>query len=151
VIAGHAGAVQRASERCKAAGAKKVVPLPVSAPFHCALMAPAEKGLAPILATLPFPDPSIPLINNVDASPVRTGAECRDGLLRQVCAPVRWQAAVERLAGEGVTTFVEVGPGTVLSGLIRKIAKDATVLNVEDPQSLEKTCIALGANPERPA
>ncbi len=151
VIAGHAGAVARASARCKAAGAKKVVSLPVSAPFHCALMAPAEKALAPLLAALPFPDPTIPLVNNVDARPVRSGADCRDGLVRQVCAPVRWQAVVERLVAEGVTTFIEIGPGTVLSGLIRKIAKGATVLNVEDPQSLEKTCDALAASPEQHA
>jgi [acyl-carrier-protein] S-malonyltransferase len=151
VIAGHAGAVERASSRCKAAGAKKVIPLAVSAPFHCALMAPAEKGLAPILAALPFPDPQIPLVNNVDARPVETGAECREGLVRQVSAPVRWQASVERLSALGATTFVEIGPGTVLSGLIRKITKGATVLNVEDPQSLEKTCAALGAGREPPA
>jgi [acyl-carrier-protein] S-malonyltransferase len=148
VIAGHAAAVARASSRCKEAGAKRAVPLPVSAPFHCALMRPAQDRLAPILSALRFPDPTVPLVNNVDALPVRTGGECREGLVRQVSAPVRWQAAVERLVALGVTTFVEVGPGTVLSGLIRKIAKGVTVLNVEDPESLEKTCAALGVSPE---
>jgi [acyl-carrier-protein] S-malonyltransferase len=145
VIAGHAGAVARASARCKTAGAKKTVPLPVSAPFHCALMSPAQERLAPILGALRFPDPAVPVVNNVDARPVRTGAECRAGLVRQVSAPVQWQASVERLVALGVTTFVEVGPGTVLSGLVRKIAKGALVLNVEDPESLEKACAALGA------
>jgi [acyl-carrier-protein] S-malonyltransferase len=145
VIAGHAGAVARASARCKAAGAKRAVPLPVSAPFHCALMKPAQDRLAPVLAGLRFPDPVVPLVNNVDARPVFTGRECREGLVQQVSAPVRWQAVVERLAAEGATTFVEIGPGTVLSGLIRKIAKGVSVLNVEDPDSLEKTCAALGA------
>jgi [acyl-carrier-protein] S-malonyltransferase len=111
-------------------------------------MTPAEKALAPILAALPFPDPQIPLVNNADARVVRMGAECRDGLVRQVSAPVQWQASVERLVALGATTFVEIGPGTVLSGLVRKIAKGATVLNVEDPQSLDKTCAALGAAPE---
>jgi [acyl-carrier-protein] S-malonyltransferase len=89
-------------------------------------------------------------VNNVEARLVRTGGECRQGLERQVSAPVRWQASIERLVAEGATTFVEIGPGTVLSGLIRKIAKGVTVLNVEDPESLEKTCAALGAAQEAP-
>jgi [acyl-carrier-protein] S-malonyltransferase len=148
VIAGHAGAVARASALCKAAGAKKTVLLPVSAPFHCALMKPAQERLAPILAGLPFPDPAVPLVNNVTALPVRTGAECREGLVQQVSAPVRWQASVEQLVALGATTFVEIGPGSVLSGLVRKIAKDAVVVNVEDPATLEKACAALGANEE---
>jgi [acyl-carrier-protein] S-malonyltransferase len=150
VIAGHAAAVERASALCKAAGARKVMPLAVSAPFHCALMQPAAIALAPILAALPFPDPRVPLVNNVEARPVETGEECRDGLVRQVSAPVLWQASVERLSALGAATFVEIGPGTVLSGLIRKITKDARVLNVEDPQSLEKTCAAAGAGAESP-
>jgi len=146
VIAGHAAAVGRASSRCKDAGAKKVVALPVSAPFHCALMKPAQERLAPVLAALAFKDPAVPIVNNVDARPVTSGALCREGLVRQVSSAVRWQESVERLLAEGATTFVEIGPGTVLSGLIRKIAKDATVLNVGDPQSLEKTCEALAAS-----
>jgi [acyl-carrier-protein] S-malonyltransferase len=148
VIAGHAEAVARASELCKAKGAKRAVPLPVSAPFHCGLMRPAQARLAPELAALPFPDPSVPLVNNVDAAVVRSGAACRDGLVRQVSGPVRWQESVELLVREGVSTFVEVGPGTVLSGLVRKIAKGARVLNVESPETLEAAVAALGPGAE---
>jgi [acyl-carrier-protein] S-malonyltransferase len=147
VIAGHAGAVARAAERCKASGARRALPLPVSAPFHCSLMEPAASRLAPLLDGLPFPDPRVPLVNNVDARPVRSGAECRLGLVRQVAGAVRWQPSVERLASEGVHTFVEVGPGTVLSGLVKKIAKTARVLHVEDPESLGRTLAALGGAP----
>ena len=148
VIAGHTAAVARASEKCKAAGAKRAVPLPVSAPFHCALMQPAQDRLAPELEALAFRDPEPPLVNNVDAALVRDGAACRAGLVRQVSGTVRWQESVERLAQEGVTTFVEVGPGTVLSGLVKKIAKGARVLNVDRPESLEATVAALGAGAE---
>ena len=143
VIAGHAGAVSRAVERCKAAGAKRAVALPVSAPFHCALMMPAQERLEADLATLPFADPRMPLVNNVDARLVRSAAECRQGLVRQVSAPVRWQQCVEALVGEGVSTFVEVGPGQVLGGLIKRIAKGARVLSVEDPASLERAVDSL--------
>jgi [acyl-carrier-protein] S-malonyltransferase len=145
VIAGHTNAVARASEACKAAGAKRAVPLPVSAPFHCALMKPAQDRLEVDLARLEFQDPDVPLVNNVDARAVREGTQCREGLVRQVSAPVRWQESVELLVKQGVDTFVEVGPGTVLTGLVKKIAKGARVLNVEDPESLEKTAAALGA------
>ena len=148
VIAGHTAAVARASEKCKAAGAKRAVPLPVSAPFHCALMQPAQDRLAPELEALAFRDPAPPLVNNVDAALVRDGAACRAGLVRQVSGTVRWQESVERLAQEGVTTFVEVGPGTVLSGLVKKTAKGARVLNVDRPESLEATVAALGAGAE---
>lgn len=145
VIAGHAAAVGRASERCKAAGAKRAVSLPVSAPFHCALMEPARARLEKDFAAIAFRDPLVPLVNNVDARLVRSAGECRNGLLRQIAGAVRWQDSVENLAGEGVETFVEVGPGTVLSGLIKKIAKQARTMNVEDPASLEKTLATLGA------
>jgi [acyl-carrier-protein] S-malonyltransferase len=148
VIAGHAAAVVRASERCKAAGAKRAVRLPVSAPFHCALMKPAQDRLAPDLARLAFRDPGVPLVNNVDARVVRDASSCRDGLVRQVSGAVRWQESVERLVREGVTTFVEVGPGKVLGGLVKKIARDARVLNVDSPESLEATVAALGAGAE---
>jgi len=148
VIAGHKGAVERASALCKAKGAKRAVPLPVSAPFHCALMQPAQERLAPELLGLAFGDPAPPLVNNVDADVVRDGAACRAGLVRQVSGTVRWQESVERLAREGVTTFVEVGPGSVLAGLVRKIAKGARVLNVDAPASLEATLAALGAGVE---
>jgi [acyl-carrier-protein] S-malonyltransferase len=148
VIAGHKEAVERASERCKAKGAKRAMPLPVSAPFHCALMQPAQDRLAPALASLRFADPKPPLVNNVDADVVRDGNACRAGLVRQVSGTVRWQESVERLAREGVTTFVEVGPGTVLSGLVRKIAKGARVLSVDSPESLEATAKALAGGAE---
>jgi len=143
VIAGHAAAVDRACELCKNAGAKRAIRLPVSAPFHCALMMPAQERLARDLSRLAFADPVVPLVNNVDARLVRTGAECREGLVRQVSAPVQWQSSVERLRGEGVSTFVEVGPGAVLSGLVKKIDRGARVLGVEDPASLETTAAAL--------
>lgn len=143
VIAGHAGAVERAMEACKKAGAKRALPLPVSAPFHCALMQPAQDRLASDLAALPFRDLGVPLASNVDARLVRAAAEVRDGLVRQVSGAVRWVESIELLVRAGVSTFVELGPGTVLSGLIKKIHKDARVLNVEDAASLEKTAAAL--------
>jgi [acyl-carrier-protein] S-malonyltransferase len=124
VIAGAAAAVLRACERAKALGAKRAVPLSVSAPFHCALMKPAEDRLASELRTLPVRDPRVPVVANVDAAPKHDGAAAIEALVRQVSAPVRWDAVVRRLASEGVTTYVEVGPGTVLSGLIKKILED---------------------------
>jgi [acyl-carrier-protein] S-malonyltransferase len=143
VIAGHTAAVDRAVEACKAAGARKAVRLAVSAPFHCALMAPAQERLAADLARVSFRDAQVPLVNNVDARVARRADECREGLVRQVSAPVRWQAVVERLTAEGATTFVEVGPGTVLTGLVKRIAKGAKALHVDEPASLEKTLAAL--------
>jgi [acyl-carrier-protein] S-malonyltransferase len=143
VIAGQAAAVDRASELCKKAGAKRAIRLPVSAPFHCALMMPAQERLARDLAALSFAEPAVPLVNNVDATVVRSAAAARDGLVRQVSGTVRWQESVERLVREGVDTFVEVGPGTVLSGLIKKIDRGVRSLGVEDPASLEATAAAL--------
>lgn len=145
VIAGHAAAVDRAILACKARGAKRAIKLPVSAPFHCALMKPAQQRMAADLAQLKFRDPKPPLVNNADARIVRKGDECRDGLVRQISSPVRWQQSVELLVQQGVTTFVEVGPGNVLSGLIKKIAESATVLNVSDPASLEATLVSRAA------
>ena len=145
VIAGQAAAVDRAIEGCKARGAKRGLKLPVSAPFHCALMKPAQERLARDLEALPFPDPEVPLVNNVDARVVTTGPACREGLVRQVSGAVRWQQSVETLLSLGVSTFVEIGPGAVLAGLIKKTSKDARILNVEDPASLEKTAAALGS------
>ncbi len=130
VIAGHSEAVQRAGRLAAEKGARKVVPLPVSAPFHCALMKPAEERLAAELAAVPFNDLKIPLVNNVDACLIRSGADARAGLIRQVSAAVRWVDDVERLVREGVGNFVEVGPGKVLSGLIRRIARDAAAAQV---------------------
>ena len=143
VIAGHKDAVDRASALAKAAGAKRAVPLPVSAPFHCALMAPAQERLARDLASVAFLDPEVPLVNNVDALVITTADDCREGLVRQVSAPVRWLEVVETLVREGVDTVIEVGPGTVLSGLVKKIDKGLRVLNVEDPASLEAALPAL--------
>ncbi|MBK5294665.1 MAG: malonyl CoA-acyl carrier protein transacylase, partial [Acidobacteriia bacterium] len=121
VIAGHAGAVQRAMELAKAAGARRAVALPVSAPFHCALMEPAQRRLAADLAATEFADLATPLINNWQGSQVRTGAEARQGLVQQVPNPVRWTDSVRTLIELGVTRFIEVGPGAVLTGLLKNI------------------------------
>jgi [acyl-carrier-protein] S-malonyltransferase len=136
VIAGSAAAVARAGERAKVLGAKRVIPLAVSAPFHCALMKPAEDRLAPELRALPQHDPRVPIVANVDAAPKRTAAEAIEALVAQIASPVRWEAVVQRLASEGVTTYVEVGPGTVLSGLVRKIHRDASVVSFGGPDDL---------------
>jgi [acyl-carrier-protein] S-malonyltransferase len=143
VIAGHAAAVDRAAEGCRSRGAKRAVRLPVSAPFHCALMAPAQERLAGTLAGVSFSNPRVPLVNNVDAAVVDGAEACREGLVRQVSAPVRWQDCVERLAAEGVETYVELGPGQVLGGLIRRTVRGARILSVEDPGTLEKALAAL--------
>ena len=136
VIAGSRDAVQRAGELAKGLGAKRIIPLTVSAPFHCALMKPAEDRLAPELRALPVHDPRVPVIANVDAEPKRTGSAAINALISQVSSPVRWEAVVRRLASEGVTTYVEVGPGNVLSGLVRKIHREATVTNIAGPGDL---------------
>jgi [acyl-carrier-protein] S-malonyltransferase len=138
VIAGHQDAVARAGERAKARGAKRVIALNVSAPFHCALMAPAQTRLTPELQAIPSSEPRVAIVANVDAQPKRTKAEAIDALIRQVAAPVRWEAVVRRLASEGVHTYVEVGPGTVLAGLVRKIDRDARVVSVEDEKGLSE-------------
>lgn len=130
VIAGHAAAVGRAGELLKARGAKRVLPLPVSAPFHSPLMVPAREGLRPVLAALAFADLAVPLYSNVDASPAAAGGVVREGLVRQVDAPVRWVELVQRMVGDGFDTFVEVGPGSVLSGLVRRIAGGAKTVQV---------------------
>jgi len=137
VIAGSAEAVERASARAKQAGAKRVVPLPVSAPFHCALMKPAEERLAPELRALSAAAPRVPVIANVDALPKRDAASAIDALVRQVSSPVLWEDVVRRLASEGVRAYVEVGPGTVLGGLVKKIHREATVVSVEGPGTLD--------------
>ncbi|MDX6693107.1 MAG: [acyl-carrier-protein] S-malonyltransferase [Blastocatellia bacterium] len=137
VIAGHAGAVDRAIELLKERGIKRAIKLKVSAPFHCALMMPAQERLAADLEQLEFHDLRMPLVTNVDAAAITAGAEARDALVRQVSSPVRWQETIELLLQEGVGTFVEVGPGKVLSGLVRQIQREASCLNVEDSASLE--------------
>jgi [acyl-carrier-protein] S-malonyltransferase len=138
VIAGHAAAVGRAMELATAAGAKRAVLLPVSAPFHCALMKPAQDRLSPDLDACEFRDLSIPLINNVAAKEVRSAAEAREGLRDQVPNPVRWEETVRALASRGVGHFVEVGPGRVLIGLVRSIDRTLKVSNVEDAATVEK-------------
>jgi [acyl-carrier-protein] S-malonyltransferase len=136
VIAGASAAVKRAGERAKALGAKRVIPLSVSAPFHCALMKPAEARLAPELRALQVHPPRVPIVANVDAELKRDARGAIDALVAQVSSPVRWDAVVARLASEGVTTYVEVGPGTVLSGLVRKIHREATVASFGSPDDL---------------
>jgi len=138
-IAGSSAAVALACEKAEALGARRAVPLTVSAPFHCALMKPAEDRLAPELRALiaTAHDPLVPVVANVDAEPKRDRTAAIEALVRQVSAPVLWQAVVERLASEGVTTYVEVGPGTVLGGMVKRIHRDATILNVESPEDLE--------------
>jgi [acyl-carrier-protein] S-malonyltransferase len=145
VIAGASRAVARAGERAKALGAKRVIPLTVSAPFHCALMKPAEERLAPELRSIQAHSPRVPIVANVDAEPKRDAASAIEALVQQVSMPVRWEAVVRRLASEGVTTYVEVGPGTVLSGLVRKIHRDATVLNFGAPGDLATIETALAS------
>ncbi len=128
VIAGHKGAVERAMELAKAAGAKRAVPLPVSAPFHCPLMEPAQQRLKPDLDATPFEDLAVPLVNNWQAKVVRSAEEARQGLYHQVPNPVRWEQSVRCLADQGVTRCIEVGPGAVLSGLVRNIAPEIECL-----------------------
>ena len=143
VISGDTAAVSRASELCKEAGAKRAVSLPVSAPFHCKLMEPAAEKLASELERVAFNDPSMPVASNVDARLVSRGAEIRDCLIRQVTGAVRWTECVALLKQAGATTFIEVGPGKVLSGLMRQIDRAQPMLNVDDAVSLEKTLAAL--------
>ncbi len=125
VIGGARDAVTRAGERARALGARRVIPLNVSAPFHTAMMKPAAERLMPELLAVAARDPRIPVIANVDAEPKRSAEAVRDALIRQIDSPVLWEASIARLASEGVTTYVEVGPGSVLTGLVRKIHRDA--------------------------
>ncbi|MBV8856482.1 MAG: ACP S-malonyltransferase [Acidobacteria bacterium] len=151
VIAGSSAAVERALPLLKERGAKRAIPLKVSAPFHCALMLPAQERLAADLDRVEFNDLSVPLVTNVDAAVIRTGAEARAALVRQVSSPVRWRESVEVLWREGARTFVEVGPGKVLGGLVRHTTHDARALHVEDAASLEATRAALEAVAEAAA
>ena len=136
-IAGHAGAVARASERAKALGARRASPLAVSAPFHCALMQPAQARLEPELRALATRRPRVPVVANVDAEPKRDGGAAIDALIEQVSSRVRWVEVVQRLAAEGVTHYVEVGPGTVLAGFIKRIQKDAHIVSFSAPDHLD--------------
>ena len=144
VIAGTKAAVDRAINLAKSKGVRRALPLPVSAPFHCALMEPAAERLRPLLEEAHFRDLWVSLVSNVDASPIGTPTAVRNALLRQVASPVRWSESVKRLLDEGVTRFVELGPGKVLSGLIKQIEPEAQILNVEDAPSLEATAAIVG-------
>jgi [acyl-carrier-protein] S-malonyltransferase len=143
VIAGDAAAIDRAIELLKVRGAKRAVKLNVSAPFHCALMKPAQDRLAVDLNKIDFKDLAMPLVTNVDAAAVNKGDEARDALVRQVSQTVRWLESVEFLAKQGVQTLIEIGPGKVLSGLVRQINRELRCLNVEDESSLRATREAL--------
>ncbi len=143
VVAGAKVAVEAAMKESKALGAKLVKLLDVSAPFHCPLMLPAQLKLEPVLLKLRWNDPAVPLMNNADAKVVTTAAAARDGLIRQVSAPVRWEESIRNLSALGVTTFIEIGPNKVLSGLIKRIADGAKILNVEDEASLNATVGAI--------
>lgn len=143
VIAGHTGAVERAMELLKARGAKRAIKLPVSAPFHCALMQPARERLAADLEKIEFADLKVAIISNVSTVENSEGAQARRDLIKQVTGTVLWRLNVNYIRSEGVTTFVEVGPGKVLSGLVKQIEPDARCLNVADPASLEATRAAL--------
>jgi [acyl-carrier-protein] S-malonyltransferase len=143
VISGAAAAVQLAADRCKEAGAKRTVMLQVSAPFHCALMQPAQDALAKDLESIAFNDPAVPIAANVDARLITRGPDSRDCLIRQVTGAVRWVECIQLLISQGATHFVEVGPGKVLSGLMRQIDRNQKALNVEDSASLDKTLAAL--------
>jgi [acyl-carrier-protein] S-malonyltransferase len=143
VISGSTPAVERAADLCKQAGAKRTIMLQVSAPFHCALMQPAQDALARDLATLTFHNPQFPVAANVDARLLTNATEVPDCLIRQVTGPVRWTACTHLLITGGATHFIETGPGKVLTGLMRQIDRNQKTLNVEDSASLEKTLAAL--------
>lgn len=143
VIAGARAAVERAGTRAKELGARRVRSLPVSAPFHCALMTPAEDRLAPELRSLRVRDPRVPVVANVDAVPRRDAASAIEALVRQISCAVLWEATVLRLASDGVTAYVEVGPGSVLSGLIRKIHREASVAVVGAPEDVAAARVLL--------
>lgn len=138
VIAGHATAVERAMSLAKERGAKRALPLPVSAPFHCPLMVPAGEQLDRVLAQLTLTDPQYPIVTNVEAQPNAQSRRIRELLVAQVSAPVRWHESVDYMAAQGVDRFVEIGPGKVLAGLIKRIAKGVEIGNLEDGAGLEK-------------
>ena len=143
VISGHTAAVERATKLADERGAKRAKVLPVSAPFHCSLMKPAQDRLAVDLQALTFNDPGIPVLCNVDATLVTATQPSRDALIRQVTGSVKWDQSIRALIAQGVNTFVEVGPGKVLCGLMRQIDRSKTAVNVEDEASLEKALSRL--------
>jgi len=137
VIAGTKSAVDRAIDVAKKRGVRRALPLPVSAPFHCALMEPAAERLRPILDEAELRDLWVALVSNVDASPIGTATAVRNALLRQVASPVRWVESVQKMIGMGVKRFVEIGPGNVLTGLIKRIDASVELVNVSDAASIE--------------
>jgi [acyl-carrier-protein] S-malonyltransferase len=143
VIAGHTDAVARAGAAARAAGAKRVVPLPVSAPFHCSLMRPAADRMAPALTAAQVMAPTVPVVNNVDVATAGEPAAIRDALIRQIYSPVRWVEVVQAMRARGVTHVVECGPGKVLAGLTRRICGELESLAVHDAASLRQTLAAL--------
>ena len=145
VISGHAGAVKRAVEIASQLGAKRSMVLAVSAPFHSALMMPAQEKLEKDLNATTFVDLQVPLVTNADADSIRQVEEARSALIRQVTMPVRWEESMRMLLDEGVNTFVEVGPGRVLTGLMRQIERSVATLNVEDEKSLQATVEKIAA------
>ena len=147
VISGHAAAVGRAVKLAQERGAKRAIILPVSAPFHCSLMKPAQERLAIDLQTLKFSEPTVPVVANVYAKPVEDAESAREALIRQVTGSVKWSDSVQLLIARGVQTFVEVGPGKVLCGLMRQIDRSKKCLNVEDEASLQKTLEYLARTP----
>ncbi|HXH90837.1 MAG TPA: ACP S-malonyltransferase [Thermoanaerobaculia bacterium] len=138
VIAGTKAGIDRAIAVAKARGVRRALPLPVSAPFHCALMKPAEERLKPLLDDAPFKDLWMSLVSNVDASPIGTSTAVRNALVRQVVSPVRWVESVQKMVSMGVRRFVEIGPGAVLTGLIKRIDPSVELINVSDVPSIEK-------------
>jgi [acyl-carrier-protein] S-malonyltransferase len=144
VIAGHKEAVERVSEKALKAGAKKAIPLPVSAPFHSSLMKSAELRLQKELEQTEFYELSCPLITNIEAKPITMGSEARSALIKQVCSPVRWSETMQVLVDQGVDTVIELGTGKVLSGLIKRFNRDINCYQVGDRESLSQTLTALG-------
>jgi [acyl-carrier-protein] S-malonyltransferase len=138
VIAGTKAGIDRAIAVAKARGVRRALPLPVSAPFHCALMKPAEERLKPLLDDAPFKDLWMSLVSNVDASPIGTSTAVRNALVRQVASPVRWVESVQKMVSMGVRRFVEIGPGAVLTGLIKRIDPSVELINISDVPSIEK-------------
>jgi [acyl-carrier-protein] S-malonyltransferase len=139
VIAGEKAAVEEAVNRCKDAGARRAVPLAVSVPSHSRLMDSASKRLAELLSNIEMKNPKIPLVNNADAQFLDKSDSIKESLLRQISSPLLWEDSVMAIARSGIQTFVEVGPGKVLSGLIKRIVPDSNIFNVEDTKSLEHT------------
>jgi [acyl-carrier-protein] S-malonyltransferase len=137
VIAGHSAAVERATELARERGARKAIALPVSAPFHCSLMKPAAEELRPVLEEIDFRAACLPVYTNVDARPVRNGSDSREALYRQVCNPVRWVETIQNMIGSGVDTFIEIGPGKVLTGLLRRIDRSVVAHAVQDPAGID--------------